>query len=214
MCSKNISCAVLPSTFNRLRQLGEVIKVLKRTTDRLDARQILAVVEQFFQRQNQITMDKYIFLDFDGVLNSGRNYERMAEESLPGRDRYGTLFDTACVESLRRIVQQTGGRIIVTSSWRYLLSLNELTDMWRERRLPGRLTGVLPTDMLGPSMPGRGAEIEEWFRRNRKKPRECQYVILDDEPGYLIHQQPHLVLTDPAVGLSPENAELAIGLLI
>lgn len=32
---------------NRLRQLGEVIKVLKRTTDRLDARQILAVVEQY-----------------------------------------------------------------------------------------------------------------------------------------------------------------------
>lgn len=32
---------------NRLKQLGEAIKILKRTTDRLDARQILTVVEQY-----------------------------------------------------------------------------------------------------------------------------------------------------------------------
>lgn len=32
---------------NRLKQLGEVIKVLKRTTDQIDAQQMLAVVEQY-----------------------------------------------------------------------------------------------------------------------------------------------------------------------
>lgn len=32
---------------NRLKQLGEAIKILKRTTDQLDAQQVLAVVEQY-----------------------------------------------------------------------------------------------------------------------------------------------------------------------
>ncbi len=32
---------------NRLKQLGEAIKILKRTTDQLDAKQVLAVVEQY-----------------------------------------------------------------------------------------------------------------------------------------------------------------------
>lgn len=32
---------------NRLKQLGEAIKILKRSTDQLDAKQILAVVEQY-----------------------------------------------------------------------------------------------------------------------------------------------------------------------
>lgn len=162
---------------------------------------------------------KYLFLDFDGVLNSGNNYNRLLRSGAPTGDAWGTLFDARCVGRLARIVERTGARIVVTSTWRYLYPLAELRNMWRERGLPGQVCDTLPTDMAPPGTKAtlRGMEIEEWFRR-RGEPAEREnagrkYAILDDEPGFLPHQLPHLITTDPDTGLSDHNAEQAIALL-
>lgn len=161
-------------------------------------------------------MDKYIFLDFDGVLNSGNNYNRLVMSGLPVKDRYGTLFDAKCVSRLDMVLERTGAKIIVTSSWRYVLSLRELDAMWRERELPGAISDILPLDVPlppNPYSPQRGAEIEEWFRRRRKQAAKCRYAIIDDVPDFLPHQMPHVVCTNPDKGFSDENVEQAVALL-
>lgn len=161
-------------------------------------------------------MDKYIFLDFDGVLNSGNNYNRLVMSGQPVKDCYGTLFDAKCVSRLAQILERTGAKIIVTSSWRYVLSIDELNAMWRERNLPGTISGILPLDVLlspDPYSPQRGAEIDEWFSRRGKPASECRYAILDDVPDFLPHQKSHVVCTNPDKGISDEDVEQAIGLL-
>ena len=56
---------------------------------------------------------RYLFLDIDGPLNTGRN-------DYLDPDRYGHHFDDKAVRNLRRIVEETGARIVVSSSWRHM----------------------------------------------------------------------------------------------
>ena len=58
-------------------------------------------------------MNKIIFLDFDGVQNTG-HYQRLLQYlGNPWRDRYGALFDPDAVRQLKRIVDATGADIVV-----------------------------------------------------------------------------------------------------
>ena len=55
---------------------------------------------------------KVIFLDIDGVLNSEEYYESFPDgEFIPP-------IDPVCVERLKRIVDRTGAKLILSSSWR------------------------------------------------------------------------------------------------
>ena len=65
-------------------------------------------------------MDKYVLLDFDGVVTSKsyswQCYMDHCRENIFGMD----WFDPACIDALRRIVNETGAKIVVSSSWRDL----------------------------------------------------------------------------------------------
>lgn len=60
--------------------------------------------------------NKYLFLDFDGVLNSNKNYRTLQMLGVPTRDEYGTIFDSKCVECLRDIIDTIEIKIVITSS--------------------------------------------------------------------------------------------------
>lgn len=81
--------------------------------------------------------NKYLFLDFDGVLNSNKNYRTLQMLGVPTRDEYGTTFDSKCVECLRDIIDTIEIKIVITSSWRFIYDMNMLCGMWRVRELPG-----------------------------------------------------------------------------
>lgn len=51
-----------------------------------------------------------IFLDFDGVLNSKRYIE--------ANNAYGICLDPVCLKYLKEIVDKTGAKIVLTTSWR------------------------------------------------------------------------------------------------
>lgn len=68
-------------------------------------------------------MGKYIFLDFDGVLNTEQYQAELAIEGKPCKDIYGPLFDPRTVRLLNFIINMTGAKIIVTSSWRFIYDL-------------------------------------------------------------------------------------------
>lgn len=167
--------------------------------------------------------DKIIFLDFDGVLNTG-HYQRLLQYlGNPWRDRYGALFDPDAVRQLKRIVDATGADIVVESSWKYL-GLNAMRELWEIRNLPGKIIDITPSsvsdgcllstdlDNIPPSMLHcKGIEIASWLSKYAKQ--DIRYVIIDDEYVILDSQLPHFILTNPYEGITEEQANRAISML-
>ena len=75
-------------------------------------------------------MRKVIFLDIDGVLNTGRWHAQMGG-NIP-RDKYGYTFDPNAVANLKKILDETGAEIVISSSWKSF-GFSELEDMWEVR---------------------------------------------------------------------------------
>jgi hypothetical protein len=152
---------------------------------------------------------KVIFLDFDGVMDTAYYGHVLGKEGRPANDEFGAVFDPNCVRNLREIIDQTGAEIVVTSSWKSVMSYGEMLDMWEKRGLPGEMIDVTPTTS---TCRNRGDEIDVWLKECKE---DCQYVILDDidESNFNEHQLPKLIVVNPYHGLDKEAAERAIELL-
>ena len=152
---------------------------------------------------------KIIFLDFDGVMDTAYYDHMLSKQGLPGNDPYGTVFDPNCVHNLRRIIDNTGADIVVSSSWKHFMTYKEFLEMWDTRGLPGFVTDVTPIPEMRRN---RGDEIDAWLNECNV---ECQYVIIDDLDGsnFNEHQIPRLLVVNPFFGLDEETAERAIYLL-
>lgn len=53
-------------------------------------------------------MDKYLFLDFDGVLNTARYAKLLRKEGVDPFDAFGPMFDPVTIDNLRSIVEPMG----------------------------------------------------------------------------------------------------------
>lgn len=91
---------------------------------------------------------KIIFLDFDGVMDTAYYDHILSRDKRPGNDCFETVFDPACIEDLRYIIEMTGADIVVSSSWKYDMTMRDLWDMWEYRRLPGKVIDVTPTPFI------------------------------------------------------------------
>ena len=161
-------------------------------------------------------MRRVIFLDIDGVLNTKWWYTQM-DRNTP-KDKYGYAFDPNAVANLKKILDETGADIVISSSWK-CMGLSQLEEMWEERNLPGKIVGITPNSvsdelLLNADIDNielfhiRGTEIREWLRKNSK--RVSHYVILDDMDNMLPEQQDHFVWIDPDIGITDGNAAQAI----
>jgi hypothetical protein len=164
-------------------------------------------------------MRKVIFLDIDGVLNTKWWYTQMNRNT--PKDKYGYAFDPNAVSNLKKILDQTGADIVISSSWKSF-GYSELEEMWEERGLPGKLIGITPNSvsdemLLNADLDNmelfsiRGMEIKEWLSKNGK--RISHYAIIDDMDNMLPEQQSHFVKTDPEIGITKENANQVIAIL-
>lgn len=150
-------------------------------------------------------MEKYIFLDFDGVLNTEQFQAELAIEGKPCKDIYGPLFDPRAIKQLSYIIKMTGAKIVITSSWRFIHSLNVLQQMWIERGLPGDVYSILTTESSSKS---RGEEIIDWLQKN-----DNRFVIIDDENDFNPSQQESVIITNNVRGLTRKDAQKAIEIL-
>jgi hypothetical protein len=162
---------------------------------------------------------KIIFLDIDGVLNTKWWYTQM-DRNTP-RDKYGYAFDPKAVANLRRVVDETGAGIVISSSWK-CMGLSQMEDMWDERNLPGKVVGITPNSVSDELLVDtdidsmelfhiRGEEIKEWLTKHGK--HVSHYVIIDDMDNMLPEQQSHFVQTNPEVGITEDDANKAIVIL-
>lgn len=158
---------------------------------------------------------KVIFLDIDGVLNV------MHRE----RDEFGAIFHQNFVNNLETVINETGAKIIISSSWRHG-GLQRMIDMWKFRELPGEVIGITP-DLWG-EVKGedfyeklqRGHEIQSVLDRT---PEITSYVIFDDDDDMLPSQKGNFVMCsnninhpdciDIGYGLTKECAKTAIRIL-
>jgi hypothetical protein len=127
---------------------------------------------------------KVIFLDIDGVLNV-----------IPkSHDDFGGTFHEDFVENLRRIIDETGAKIVISSSWRFS-GLEWMQKMWQFRNLPGDVIDVTTAfadkklnlnywDVV------RGHEIKVWLDAHTDIEN---YVILDDDLDMLDEQMNNYV---------------------
>ena len=142
---------------------------------------------------------KVLFLDFDGVLTSDAYTQKCVlehrRENLFGID----WFDPECVAALRKIVDETGAVIVISSSWREL-GRDKLIHLWDELDMPGKLYGTTPEWVLT-----KKEAIQQWLSDNQYD----TYVILDDD----ILGLPNQVKTNPRKGLVEEDAIRVIDVL-
>ena len=125
---------------------------------------------------------KVIFLDIDGVLNLYYG----------GRDEYGAIFHPHLVDNLRLLIEKTGAKIVISSTWRFS-GLTIMKEMWEKRELPGEVIGITPNFMVHyKTTLCRGKEIDAYLEKNKDIER---YVILDDDSDMEPHQMDNFVMT-------------------
>lgn len=160
---------------------------------------------------------KVIFLDIDGVLNV----------CYPEHDEYGRIFHPNFVDNLKRVIDETGAKIVISSTWRYG-GLQRMKDLWEKRNLPGEVIDITPdcNDLFNEGsfvfldQIERGHEVEYWLNEH---PEVERYVIFDDDNDFLPHQRGNFVRTgnninhpdalDIGYGLTNECANKAIRIL-
>lgn len=168
-------------------------------------------------------MDRIIFLDFDGVLNTEKYQAELRLRRRSTVDTYGPKFDPEAVLILQKILHEVpDAKIVIESSWK-LEGLQWIKDMWVSRELPGSIYDITPDYLYAPvnvnletfddfrMLVGKGNEIRQWLFEN--EPAGCNYVILDDVPDFLPEQEEHVILTNPTTGLTDQNAAEAIRIL-
>lgn len=160
---------------------------------------------------------KIIFLDVDGVLNSMQTcymYHRLYKGNGLGGffnddneapTRENVLWSQDLVDNLKRIVEETGAKIVISSTWR-------ITHRWWNFPRMFAVYGWLDAPVIGATDRGgpiRGFEIQRYLEHSGV----TEYVILDDSTDMLDSQKAHFVNTDLEVGLTSQDADKAIAIL-
>lgn len=161
--------------------------------------------------------DNVLFLDVDGVLNSGPWLMKETKESQEfhlRRDipQAATDIDPEAIARLQRIVDATGAKIVLSSSWRYLYRPAKFIELLRAHNFVGDLIGATPLSEDVPGRKCRGDEVALWLKEHSFLDIK-KFVILDDDESFgdLEHR---LVRTSFEHGLTDSNTEAAIALFM
>lgn len=153
---------------------------------------------------------KVIFLDIDGVLNSAQYRAEIANKRLtmPEIERE---IDRKPLSILKNIINETGARIVVTSSMRKTTQFKDFKEYVSHEGI--RIHDV--TLDFGDAGMHRGEEIREWIQKHEEELEE--YVILDDDTFKDFGEDLMAHLVQPSMwttrGLEQTHANQAIKLL-
>lgn len=110
---------------------------------------------------------KVIFLDIDGVLNSDEYIDKIKKLNVNTIKRKVSVNK---ISLLKKAVDATGARVVLTSSWRYRRDGTLLKSLLSKYGILADSTPFLDNK--------RGLEINKYLSDN---PLVDRYVILDDE---------------------------------
>lgn len=136
-------------------------------------------------------IERVLFLDFDGVLNCKRC--RTNDDIIhPGH-----------VNQLNRVIDKTGAKVVISSTWRLFSSPLELFTLLKEKGYGYEILDITP-ELFGKL---RGDEIKFWLSKNPAK----SFAIIDDDHdmGSILHR---LVKTNDDTGLCEKDANKLISM--
>lgn len=149
---------------------------------------------------------KIIFLDIDGVLNYYDCWLRSENQNTQD------VWDEDCVNELNRIINETGAKVVISSTWRLYPELDQLIENdigIKEGAIIGKTKDYLP--IIRSEGTCRGDEIQDWLD-NTDEVIES-FVILDDDDD-MRDLLPYLIQTSfYGRGLTKELADKAIEFL-
>lgn len=175
---------------------------------------------------------KIIFLDIDGVLNSYSDHKDLPRYSYwkkPAARKekpdslmwYQYEIGPPYVELLNKIVEATGAKVVISSSWRIKFKHTEIAKLLKHRGFKGEVIDQTPMKL---SYVDRGTEIRWWLDGAIEDGKDIEgFVILDDIGFYgFIHEppegridlRPHFVKTEDQDGLKDHNVDEAIDILM
>jgi len=144
---------------------------------------------------------KYLFLDFDGVLNVPRRSD----------------FDKEFVGNLNRITDSTGAKIVLSTSWRDIFKFKDLVAILQTHGVTGEIIDVIKTlsvlDGCIEVASKRGAEILAWcvYHNVGRLGVYKGIVAIDDYCDELM--EPFTAKCDCERGLTSDVADEAIEIL-
>ncbi|MEE9189201.1 MAG: HAD domain-containing protein [Candidatus Neomarinimicrobiota bacterium] len=119
---------------------------------------------------------KIIFLDIDGVLLT-RNSVKY--QYLHHPEDENIRFSHRAVKNLNYLIKKTGAKIVISSTWRLLHTIEELDKKFREQGIKGDIISTTSIAKFSTEEDTpRGQKISEWLALN---PGTQSYVIIDDD---------------------------------
>lgn len=139
---------------------------------------------------------KILFLDFDGVITTPFSRGKIIPEK---------------VRLIGRILDETGAKIVVTSSWMHGYSETEPFKEGLRKRCPEGMETIIDniigiTDGMGS---WRGDEIQRWLDEHETG----SFAILDDDSDFHEDQLFNFVQTDTYEGITEREVKLCISVL-
>ncbi len=110
---------------------------------------------------------KVIFLDVDGVLNSDEYFDKTRSLNIQGIEED---IDIEKIKLLKKAINETGARVVLSSSWRYTRNGQQLKELLSNYQIYADSTPFIQNK--------RGLEIKQWLSENQNIE---DFVILDDE---------------------------------
>jgi hypothetical protein len=143
-----------------------------------------------------------IFLDIDGVLNSSRYFiQRNASQQEIREHSDADEFDPEAIKLINNLCVDINAYVVISSTWRIGRTIEELQNLFTCAGATFKIVGVTP--IINYSM-CRGLEVQEWLSKNREYGFE-DYVIIDDDSDFFIHQIPHFFHVDNYHGITPNT---------
>ena len=149
---------------------------------------------------------KVLFLDLDGVVNSHDWFRRRMVEQ-PTGNYWERQIDPHAVSLLNEIIEATGAKVVVSSTWRKNHTLQELRAGLSSRDFRGEIIAVTGEDLSAI----RGREIQKWLDDYKNwggyRPLDVveRFAIVDDDSD-MEHLRPHLIQTNFELGLTAIQA--------
>ena len=143
---------------------------------------------------------KVIFLDIDGVMNC-ENHPVVSEVHV------GLEFSPEAIQTLQEVIEETGAKIVISSTWRFGRGVKELQDIFKP------YSQVISDAIVGKTGEAenrqRSTEIGWYIESSIGTDREVtDFVIIDDDIFDMNNLKPFLVRTNYQSGLTKEHKHL------
>lgn len=173
---------------------------------------------------------KVLFLDIDGVLNSENwfayriycvknNMVNILMNFVDTDDRNIkhklTMIDDRAIANLNRIIEETGCKVVLSSSWRSSIESENIftQNLLKLKGFKYEFYDVTPRLWFSDFSIRRGEEIKFWLDKESEKHDIESFVILDDDSDMLPEQMNNFIHVDGQVGLTDRDVLTAIEIL-